>query len=226
MISYDSSIHRANFLKLLNDELQAIGEDHEASPKEAYARLVLSTLGYEFVEDQYSDGSREYGIDYWDSSEETSILFQFKSTDFSQGVDDSRKVIPGHLTDLPRIVNILKTLDGEFKSPNASVSEFLNRLRYNIRRYYDSPVKHDESYTISIYLAVLASSFTEQAEDEFDRQCEESILHLTRYPLKLSYKTVLIDDLINEKWRSTNTEWRDINGKKRDSIKLSVCDDN
>ncbi|MBM4274473.1 MAG: hypothetical protein FJ134_08445 [Deltaproteobacteria bacterium] len=223
MISKAPSIHRENFLRLLNDELQAIGEDNEVSPKEAYARLVLATLDYEFIKEQYSDGSREFGIDYWDSSEETSVIFQFKSTDFSKGIDESRKVIPIHLTDLPRIRNILKSIDGEPIKANTSVSEFINRLRHNMRRYYDSPVKHDEPYGISIYLAVLASSFTSQAQDEFERNCEELMLYLKLGQIKFSYIPILIDDLINEKWRSTNTEWRDCNGQKRNFIDLAVC---
>jgi len=225
MISDTPSIHRANFLKLLHDELQAIGEDSDVAPKKAYARLVLATLGYDFVDEQYSDGSGEYGIDYWDSSEETSVIFQFKSTNFSQGIDESRKVVPGHLTDIPRILNTLKAIDGEVTRANKSLEGFLNRIRHNMRRYYESPVKHDEYYGVSIYLAVLASSFTPQAKDEFDRQCEEQLLYLKQGRLKLSYNAVLIDDLINEKWKSTNTEWKDSNGKNRNFIELSVCND-
>ena len=88
------SMHKANFLALLEDDLRAIGDDHEVSKQEAYSRLVLTNLGYNFIEEQYSDGGREYGIDYWDSSEEMSVIFQFKSTDFSGGIDQTRKVVP------------------------------------------------------------------------------------------------------------------------------------
>jgi hypothetical protein len=192
--------------------------------KVAYARLVLTTLGYEFAEEQYSDGSREYGVDYWDSSEENSTVFQFKSTDYKDGIDPSRKVEPHHLTDLPRIHNLLSNLEVETPKANLKVTAFLERLRHNIRRHNERTSKSIEPYEVSIYLAVLASSFTIQAKEEFDTQSKKSLISLGIGKIRVSYYAILIDDLIMEKWRRTNTEWKDSNGKKRDYINLTVCE--
>ena len=98
----------------------------------------------------------------------------------------------------------------------------LKELRAAIERHGKAPDSREEPYVIDIYFVVMAASLTAQAQEEFQKIQNIRLVEWGGYKISLRYYLVMLDDLMAEKWRESNADWRTSEGKKDEFITLSV----
>jgi hypothetical protein len=217
---------RNNFAKQL--ELEMLREQEEAGvgPEEAFLRTALRALGFNPDDGHYTDGPYDCGMDFVHVSEEETSIFQSKSQAYAHGLPTEVTLDAGYLGDIRRILEVLGSLDPLPREGNRAVIEALTSMRNEINRKALVPVRAEEEdapeYRISIYFLGLARGFTPQAQTEFARLETQPSVRYGRVQLVISVYPVFIDDLLSEKWKQRNVDWRDKGGRKRDDIVLSV----
>src|SRR5215218_6272300 len=98
---------RSNLLAKLESALLRKMDEDDLSYDRAFSHVALETLGYDPEAGIMSDGKGDFGIDFWMVEERTATVFQFKSHDFTEGLNASMGADSKQLIDLPRIGNIL-----------------------------------------------------------------------------------------------------------------------
>jgi hypothetical protein len=214
---------RSNLVSQLGWLLQRTIEEEELSFDDAFSRVALDILGYE--SGVQSDGRGDFGVDYWIVEERTATVFQFKSHDFTESFNADFTADSKILTDLPRIDSLLRHVDDVPSEANARVQDFVKELRNAIHRYGLSTNSSEGAFEITVFFCCLAKDFTKQAKTEFDRISADKEIIAGNYKLHVTTVPILIDELIAERWRESNTDWRTSDGKRDDRIELRVCGD-
>jgi hypothetical protein len=79
-------------------------------------------------------------------------------------------------------------------------------------------------YTIQIILVGMAKRLSEAALQEVDRIFTTTSIEYHNVKISITFRIVLIDDLISERWRKENDKWRDRNGKQREKIRFKISE--
>lgn len=215
-----------NFVDTLHQHMLAKPEVEAGNPDRAFIEVVLDYMGYDdtpdFRADCISDGKGDFGIDAWFISDEAATVFQFKSVDFSEEVDINHEVPPSGLADLYRIFSLIKSPDKPPQEANPKVRAFLQKFRSVIHRQTVDTVNPAKPYRVLVNFVALAKGLTKQAIEEYRQITENHAFQINEVPVEVQYRKLFIDDLIAERWRETNADWRDRNGIKRDEVDLTV----
>ena len=108
------------------------------------------------------------------------------------------------------------------KEANTKVQFELKELRATIDRYYKAPENRNNPYNVDIFFVSLAGGFTSQGDEEFRALEKNSSVEWGANRILLSYFPVMLEDILADKWRETNADWRTSDGKKDDAIVLHV----
>jgi hypothetical protein len=211
-----------NLLQSIEEQIRNRIEEEDIPPDRAFIHVALDILGNDFDPFDITDGRGDYGIDFISVEEHRATIYQFKSQEFETHIQDDYKAPPTHLTDLSRIQSLLRDLDHVPKEANAKVQANLKELRAAIERHGKAPDALEEPYVIDIYFVVMAASLTAQAQEEFHKIQNIGLVEWGGYKICLRYYPVTLDDLIAEKWRESNADWRTSDGKKDEFVTLSV----
>jgi hypothetical protein len=128
-----------------------------------------------------------------------------------------------YLTDIPRIENLLTNLDNIPNEANAKIKDFIKELRSAIHRYSLTTVSKETPFELTVFFCCLAKSLSDQAKVEFDRQAGTKTIDAGGQSIHLTTIPFFIDDLIAERWRESNTDWRTSSGTKDDRIEFKIC---
>jgi hypothetical protein len=215
---------RKNLTNQLGLLLNRRADEHELSFDKAFSHIALDILGFdEPGSGTWSDGRGDFGVDYWIVEETTATIFQFKSQDFTAGLNPDLVADSTYLTDLPRIKKLLEHLNDVPKEANKNVQDFVKELGVGVHRYSSSAIAKDSPFEITIFFCCLANAFTKQAKEEYERFAAAQTVTWSSQSIRISTFPVFIDELIAERWRESNTDWRTANGERDDKVELHVC---
>lgn len=212
---------RDNLLQSFEQQIKSTAEEQDLNQDRAFIHVALDVLGYDFDPTEVTDGKGDFGIDFIEVEENRASVFQFKSQEFSDRISSEFVAGPTYLSDLRRISDLLKNLDNPPKEANTKVRTGLKALRAAVDRYTKANTS-SEPYQVDIYFVVMASSLTSQAQDEFSRFQSANRVTWGDAVIALNYYPVTLDDLLAEKWRESNSDWRTSSGTKDEHISLGV----
>lgn len=219
-----------NVKSLINDELaRKIDEDGLSLP-EAFADLVLDYKGYtkerDWRAEHVSDGAKDFGIDFWDINADSRnvVVMQFKTFESESAayLDDARRLSPDKIADIARVIDRLADTDSQNLDCNAQVRDFIHRYHSLLSKTKDERQSEDDFVSVKVMLCALAGDLTPQARRQLDDLKQRATFKANDVEVRVSVDLYMIDDLVQEKWREENTEWRDRDGKKRDVALVSV----
>ena len=208
---------RDNLLQSFEQQIKGTAEEQDLSQDRAFIHVALDVLGYDFDPSEVTDGKGDFGIDFVEVEENRASVFQFKSQEFSDRISSEFVAGPAYLSDLRRISDLLKNLDNPPKEANTKVRTGLKALRAAIDRYTKANTS-SEPYQVDIYFVVMASALSSQAQDEFSRFQSANRVTWGDAVIALNYYPVTLDDLLAEKWRESNSDWRTSSGTKDEHI--------
>jgi hypothetical protein len=213
----------SNLLGKLQWALQRRIDEEDLSYDRAFSHVALDILDYDADVGVMSDGKGDFGVDFWTIEGRTATIFQFKSHDYTEGLDDSFSADSKLLSDLPRIDGLLSNLNNVPNEANAKVRELIKELRSSVHRYSLTPEAKDTPFEVTVFFCCLAKGFTAQALEEFKRHSDEKSITWGGQAIRITTFPVFIDDLIAEDWRESNTDWRTSTGQSDDNAELHVC---
>ena len=208
-----------NFLQVFKSDLHRISEEEDLTVDKAFGHLVLGYLGYDPGEGVYTDTAGDHGIDWWELSEDGAVIFQFKATTELDKIDAEKTVGTSELVDVYRIVDLLGHLPAVPKNASKGLRQLLSRLPHVMARY--SETEPEEPFEITLYLAVLGNDFSDQAAGEWEVIGSSLPESIAACPVQITLQPLFMGRLLEERWKASNTEWRDITGRKRDKISLT-----
>lgn len=220
---------RANFAKVLEGMLLREQDEEQLSPEAAFLSVGIRVLGFEESEGFSTDGPKDYGFDFVTVASDGCTIFQSKSISYANGIDLGAQFGPSYLDDVRQIKEVLANLDAIPKDCNKQVARALTTLkneisRQSLKRIADKTDAETTSFSVSVMLLGLASSFTPQAKTEFE-MLANSTLTYAGVDVQISVMPIFIDDLLEELWSQRNDDWRDRRGIKQDKITLHVSGD-
>jgi hypothetical protein len=214
---------RSNLVAQFQAVLQRKQEEDDLSFDRSFNHVALEVLGYDLDVGTMSDGRGDFGIDYWLVEERAATLFQFKSHDFTEKLNPDLLADPKYLTDLPRIDAILADLNNVPPEANAKIKELIKGLRSAVDRYRLTADAAETPFEITVFFCCLAKGFTAQAQSEFEKHAGERKVKWGEQNIRLITIPMFLDDLIAERWRESNTDWRTASGQKNDRVEMAVC---
>lgn len=213
---------RSNLTAQLLAALRRKLDEDDLTFDRAFAHVSLDILGYDLETGVFSDGRGDFGIDFWTVEERTATIFQFKSHDFIERLNAQLQADSTYLSDLPRIHQLLAHLDEVPDEANAKVQEFCKELRSSIYRHSLGSSSTEAPYEITLFYCCLAKGLTTQAATEFSRLAADRSVKWGEHTIRLTTVPIFIDDLIAERWRESNIDWKTATGKRDDTIDLVV----
>jgi len=218
--SEDGMYSNNQLRQLLEGDLARLVEEQELSLDRAFLHLCLEYLGFEAEMGVVTDGSGDFGIDFIEVSNTGVSIIQSKSFVFEEKIDFDKRLGPETITDLPRIRSVLASLDEPPTKVNAKLKRVLGDLKFVLRSA--SQVHQTDKFNITVYFCAQGAGLTSATEIEF-KKLDTSDLIFEERALTISYIPVFFDDLLEAKWRETNTKWRNRNNEKRERFDLDVC---
>ena len=226
-----SDTARAMLQEGIEARLRQMMDEQSKTYNEAFMDLALENLEFAPESGEKTDGPRDCGIDYYELTETSASIVQFKSQDISGGLDWNRKFDASSLTDLRRIKDVLMDLAHPSETASREVRNFLITLGDTIARrkqlsrsLYSDEEEETVAFTIDIYLICLAKDLTPAAWEEFVRLQEPGEITFEGVKIYLNFWPVFIDSLITARWRQQNTSWINIRGVKQERIELRCVD--
>ena len=202
---------------------------------EAFRKLVLDYEGIDktpaYREAHMTDGSGDHGIDFAElyPAARSTVIYQFKSHDPSEGLPKDELLEPGDLTDVRRVLDVLESLGNIPRDANAKTKDFLTQLHLQLHQATaPTPSGSDDNFesilpafSVEIVLAAFVGKMSSQAERELEALVHRATsLHIDGMSAQITIRRLLIDDLIDRKWREINVDWVARDGTKRDTITL------
>jgi hypothetical protein len=212
--------HRENLLEALRravqEKLETVSEEHQA-----FVRVAADWLGYDDLEeDDFVDGSRDRGVDFWYATDPGFEIFQIKSHELGPlgGVQTEAFGSDG-VQDLQRILPFLTDENGG-PVHSKRLERFRQRWEYSItrRRMGEAP----EPLQVNLGLILFGAGLTDQAQEEYDAFAR-SLSDPQRYKgveIEARTKLYTVDDIMLTRWRQENRAWRDKQGRKRTHVDL------
>jgi hypothetical protein len=124
---------RTIYVDALRQDMLSRSDADTISSERSFIEVALDYLGYDddidFRYDAVSDGSGDFGLDASFVSDEAATLFQFKSIEYVEALDDQYKMPPGSLADLRRIHSLISVPETVPQEANAKVRAFLQKFR-------------------------------------------------------------------------------------------------
>ena len=212
---------RTTLLAALANDIKDVSMSEGLPSHQASQQVIAQRLGYDLDEIEFVDGSGDRGIDFWYTSGGGVYLYQVKTHDLAQ--DGDINVIEPFdgmgVADLSKAYNLI--VSRNHLSEGHRLEKLLRRIDYLARNYKSRESKNPLQVYFS--LIVLGERLTEQAFDElaeFEKTLAQGYI-FQGIPVEFFVDLKTIDDLLKEAWREDNYEWYDVNGERRDSIRLT-----
>lgn len=220
---------RANFVKVLERQLQREQDEEQLSPEAAFLSVGVRNLGYDLENGYLTDGPKDYGFDFLDISTDSCTIFQSKSVSYVNGIDLGVQIGPNYLNDVRQIKEVLCNLDNIPADCNKQVARALVALKNEISRQSLKKIAEGDNratppFPISVILLAMGEKFTPQASTEFGMLAEATVQY-AGVDLQISVMPVFVDDLLEELWSQRNDDWKDRTGVKRDKVVLHAVGD-
>jgi hypothetical protein len=100
----------------------------------------------------------------------------------------------------------------------------IKRLRSEISRKALVPKPSELTYSVCIYFCCLSNGLTSQANKELAHIANTQPIEYGGAKLLVEIIPIFVDDLISARWREVNSEWKTADGKKEDTLFLTVAD--
>ena len=205
---------------LFQQDLARITEEEELSHSQAFLRVSIDYLGYSPKKGVVSDGKGDHGVDFIEVDTTGASLIQSKSFEFDSQIDFSRKLGPSHITDLPRIRSLFENLDNFPKKINARLKQALIDIKHHLRSR--SKTKRSDPFHVTVYFCGQAAALTKAAKAEFSQMDDRPIAY-GDIDIEIAYLPVFLDELLDAKWRQSNTKWLNKKSQKRERFDFDVC---
>jgi hypothetical protein len=187
----------------------------------AAERVIASRLGYDAEDINFVDGAGDRGIDFWYASEGGLYFYQVKTHELNEdgSINYTKKFNNQGVQDLMRIPHFLlseNTLNGDHRL--VKVKETFNRL---VRNHKSQEIENP--LHIYLTLIILGESLTEPAFEELAsfEQSLDTTSDFSEIPIQFHVAFQNIKNILASEWRQKNDEWKDVDGTKRDSIRLT-----
>lgn len=214
-------IHLKNFIaslqKDVNEALDSFIEH------QAFVRVAAEWLGFTNLEEDknFVDGAGDRGVDFWFAAGVVFDIFQVKSHELTKSGDiqiDSFGV--EGVKDLQRVVNLLTDENRDIKS-FTKLRPLVDEWEHTVttRNLAESS---DEPLHVNLGLILFGLGLKPQASSEF-ASLEAALAKPKMYrgiPVLFHPRIIAIGDIVDSRWRSSNIEWRDKDGKQRETIDL------
>jgi hypothetical protein len=214
-------IHRQSYIDILRDKIIEKAEDEKLPFYAAATRILLSWLGYQLdSKDITFIDNKDSGIDAWYLTDAGIELFQVKTHDLtSEGLLCLDPFDNTGVNDLIRAKNLLHFYESSNVSNN--IKDILSRWSYILRDRKTQEVKSPALVTLT--LIILGDDLTPQAKEEFNRFQKSNEDPVVIDGVAVQFNAVLhtIGSIIKREWQEENREWKDMLGKKKDSIRLT-----
>jgi len=234
-VNYPPEQRRLLIDHLLRD-IRATADEAGVDVDAAFLDVAVRDCGYDIERGFRTDGSGDFGFDFIEVSEREAFIFQSKSVDAEALIDyaGDNVLSPEKIGDLHRILSVLDNLNAIPDAANTKLRKGLEELRVQISRAgraIDPDDVHpamqsdgEPAYLITIIFVALAQSLSAQADEEFANLSSRTVVQFGGIPIGVRFQVKLVDELISERWRKENEQWKDRSGKKREKIRLTVCD--
>lgn len=220
-----ASVEKAQFFQTYLDNLAAeireCSEKYDMPSSYSAERVIARRLGYENEDVKFVDGSGDHGIDFWFASEGGLYIYQVKTHELTEDGKINYRVPFGSdgVFDLMRVKNyLLNEQDNGNETRLENLRDTFHRL---IRNHQTQEVENP----LHIYLSliILGEELTDtalqdlanlEAQSEQPHKYKETNLqfHIGLHTLK---------DILASEWRENNDEWKDRDGYKRETIRLT-----
>ena len=197
---------------LVKDLLDSLDEDDIATPDQAFLNVCVNYLGLDTDIGIFTDGSGDGGIDFIEVGDESTSIVQSKSVEFEDRIDFDQTIGISHIGDLDRIRKLIETLDNIPSELNSLITSQLRDLRHILR----SSATPKDPYYITVYFCAQGSSFTSQAQEEFN-MLETTPIKLGGATVDITFLPVFLPDLLEMKWDETNTKWKTKKNEKKNN---------
>lgn len=212
------SSHKSNLIQMMTSNILE-KNDESIEESTAFVRVAAEWMEYDIEEENFVDGAKDRGIDFWQSSDKGFDFIQVKSHKIKSGKLDTTKMDNSGISDLRRIIDLLKE-ENPPKEANLKIKKLISEWKIEVGK--KSLMDEPEPISIYIYLVVFCDALTNQAIEEFNtfkKQNETFTVRNVKVDANINILT--IDNLINSKWRQLNHEWKDKNGNTKDFIELT-----
>ena len=174
------------------------------------------------------DGPGDGGIDFYALSDETLAIYQFKGSERTVFESRDETISPRQITDLSRIVALLKNIEDDASDQNPGLKTFKRDLRAKVRQFYITPENENKKFQIRISFVASGKELSEQAEAEFLRLSSENKISVLENECEIVFNKVFASDILQQRWMETNSTWRDVTGNNRDYFECTLMrlDDN
>ncbi len=209
---------QANLLSQIQADLARVQDEQEVSAERAYLMLCVRYLGFSLEQGIITDGKDDCGIDFLEYTSDGATILQAKSIDFTGMINQDAVAGIDAITDLPRIRNLFSSLNNIPSNMKALLKRAIVELKSTI---LGGSVKNGEEYPITVYFCFLGKGFTKASESEF-HNLDLSPIEYGGRRIKVSYIPVFISDLVQEKWRETNTKWANKQNQKIEEFDFPI----
>ncbi|WP_353894496.1 AIPR family protein [Proteinivorax hydrogeniformans] len=220
--------HRENIIRNFINEVVEEMNDNDRTLDASYTRVAAKWIGYELDEENFVDGSGDRGLDFWYQSYSVFDLFQVKTLDSTESSRISGgKFDKAGLLDLKRIKAYLTDEEG-IPEHNNKLKLFKERWNHVVSSKRLAKKDSEENtglITVNLGLIIIGNELTVQAMEEFDafqRSLASPIKIHENVEIEFNLNLYDISYITDAKWRENNREWRNIDGKKQDWIKLQA----
>jgi hypothetical protein len=215
---------RENLLVDFIDSAEERAQEDDLKPYDAISFLCMDTFGLGNEEGaSRSDGKGDRGIDWFRVSRSSATIYQFKGTqDFSRG-SFSKPVTPGDLSDLRRILDYLETISQKKKIQNRRAKKFQNSVNIRLNAIEEA---NEDVFFFTVNYFVAKDGLTDQAADEF-KEIEErakAIKEIGPVLVEVRIHLRLIDDVLEERWKQQNQQWKTRTGQNEEWITIRAND--
>ncbi len=214
------SSHRQNYVDMISTEIIQYAEENGLTPANAAVRIILQWLAYDEGDVRFID-SRDRGIDAWNSTDDSLEVFQIKTRSPTRaGTFPIHKFDRSGVTDLSRAITFLL----HETRGNIREEDLRNLLtEWEALKYRHQQYGNEEAILVGVNLLVLGEGLTEGGHQEFEalRKQYENPHTAGDAPIQFVVNLYTVDDIINNRWREDNREWRDGKGEKLEVIPLS-----
>lgn len=215
---------RENLLIEFIDDAEERSQDDDLKAHDAVSFLCMDTFGLGNEDGaSRSDGRGDRGIDWFRVSKSSATIYQFKGPqDFSRS-SFGKSVTPSDLSDLRRILDYLATISQKKNVQNRRVRKFQSSVNIRLSAIEESD---EDTFFFTVNYFVAKEKISEQAADEL-REIEElakGITEIGSVLVEVRVQLMLIDDVLEERWKQQNQQWKTRAGKNEEWITLQAVD--
>jgi len=215
---------RENLLSEFIEEVESLAIDDDLAAFDAIAFHCMDIFGLTSQDGaSRSDGHGDRGIDWYRVSKSSADIFQFKGVSELRKETLEKTATPADLSDLARIVDYVQTIRDVKYNQNRRVRKFQNSviLKLDAASEADDPI-----FFFNINYFISRKKLSKQAKEEFEQiaKAASAVDEIGSVLVEIKINLLLIDDVLSEKWKQDNHQWRASDGSNTEWIELNADD--